>query len=177
MSDRQGIDLHVTRDSIDDFCRQVVQSSANTGRQHATLIALEGFIAGHAGSDSHSPAYNEILRIIGNYSAQTRSKLLAEQMADLLSALRNRQTREISRIYRTLSRGGFWEIMGQALERLEPAERQACREWAADWCTGAEKAAQEASGYPDAMNFRAANIDLGEYRAMNDLHKLTQSLS
>ncbi len=169
MTEDPRITLQVSGDSIEAFCREITRSSANTGRKHATLVALEGFIARHAGPDSHSPAYEKILARIRDYSGQTRSALLQEQTAALSPALQARRPAEIGRIHDSLSRNGFSQVLAAAWDGLPRQERDGVRRWVADWCRRAEQAAREASGYPDALNFRAAGIDLREYRAMKDI--------
>ena len=165
----QRISLQLTADGIEAFCREIVDGSANTGRKHATLVALEGFIARHAGTDSHSPAYQEILRRIRNFSERTRSELLLEQARALTEALRRDDAVAAGRIHRSLSRNGFAQVAARARRQMEPDERRRIRGRVHDWCQQAELAARAASGWPDAMNFRAAGIDLEVYRAMKDI--------
>lgn len=169
MTDDQEITLQVSRDGIETFCRDITRGSANTGRKHATLVALEGFIARHAGADRHSPAYEKILTSIRNFSEQTRSKLLQEQVEALLPALQGHLPAEIGRIHSSLSRNGFSQVLASVWDGLPRQARPAVTRWISDWCEQAERAAREASGYPDAMNFRAADIELREYRAMKDI--------
>jgi hypothetical protein len=45
----------------------------------------------------------------------------------------------------------------------------ALRTWASDWLTQTRQRAQQASPYPDAIDFRAAGLDVSEYSAMTDL--------
>lgn len=163
------INLRISRHGIETFCREITQGSANTGRKHATLVALEGFIARHAGPDSHSPAYEKILASIRHFSEQTRSKLLQEQVEALLPALQEQLPAEVGRIHSNLSRNGFSQVLDSVWNNLPRPARPSVMRWINDWCAQAEQAARQASGYPDAMNFRAANIDLREYRAMKDI--------
>ncbi len=175
VTEEPRITLQLTADGIEAFCREIVSGSANTGRKHATLVALEGFIARHAGTDSHSPAYEEILRRIRNFSDRTRSELLAEQAQALDSALRRGDAIAAGRIHRSLSRNGFAQVVSRLRQRMEPAQRRRIEASVRRWCEQAEEAARSASGWPDAMNFRAAGIDLEAYRAMKDiLAQLTQ---
>ena len=169
MSGDQGIDLRVTPEGIEAFCREIVAGSANTGRKHATLVALEGFIARHAGADSHSPAYEEILRRIRNFSERTRSELLAEQAQALDAALERGDAIAAGHIHRSLSRNGFAQVVALLRQRIEPSRRRRIEAGVRAWCEQAEQAARAASGWPDAMNFRAAGIDLEAYRAMKDI--------
>lgn len=171
----QQITLTVTPEGIESFCREIIGGSANTGRKHATLIALQGFIARHAGADSHSPACEAILQRIRNFSEQTRSDLLREQTNALQPALEENDVRELGRIHQTLSRNGFSQILSRAWQPI-PADRQRrIIDRLQRWCGTAEQAAREASGYPDAMNFHAAGVDLQAYRAVRDiLNQLTE---
>ena len=169
MTEEARITLQITGEEIDGFCREIVAASSNSGRRHATLVALEGFIARFAGADSHSPAYEAILGRIRNFSEQTRSDLLREQAAALDAALEQEDVAALGRIHHGLSRNGFSQVAGRIGQQMPSSRRQRTTAWLRQWCDQAEQAARQASGWPDAMDFRAAGIDLQAYRAAKDI--------
>lgn len=168
----QKLTLTISTDDINHFCRELTHSSANITRKHAALIALEGFITQHAGTDAHTPIFNKTMEIVRNFSEETRSKLLSEYAEALLPALREKSRREITRLYQSVSRNGFHHILRQIADNMTESELAQTIEWIAGWCQESEQRARESSGFPDALNFKAAGIVLAEYQAMNDIRKL-----
>ncbi len=53
--------------------------------------------------------------------------------------------------------------------QLDAAAWGEIRRWASGWLIQAKQRAQQASPYPDAIDFKAAGIDVSEYAAMTDL--------
>ncbi|HHH38869.1 MAG TPA: hypothetical protein ENK50_04765 [Sedimenticola sp.] len=165
----EELNLRLTPDAVTAFCREVTRGADNPGRQHAALVALAGFVARHAGAAAHTPVCDHILAIIREFSEGTRERLLQAHAEALSSALRDGYRPGVARIHASVSRTGFQEVLGRALMLLPAEDRARIADEILDWCATAERAAGEASGYPDAMDFRAAGIDLGEYRALSDI--------
>ena len=42
-------------------------------------------------------------------------------------------------------------------------------EWVISWAGEAKQQAEKASGYPDALDFKKADIDIEQYQAMTDI--------
>ncbi len=168
------INLKITSDGLERFCEEIAVGSANTQRKHAAFMALEAFITRHAGADAHTQAYNHILEIIERFSTSTRSSLLTENSVILKSALCKQKPTEIARIFVSVSRNGFNQILTQTINILMQEQLDDIRPWVADWCVSAKEKGQKASGYPDAMDFRKTDIDLLEYTAMSEINKLLQ---
>ncbi|MCW8908166.1 MAG: hypothetical protein OQL28_13015 [Sedimenticola sp.] len=171
MSPDKPITLKISAEQIDRFCDELCRGSSNINRKHASLIALEGFVIRHAASDTHSEAFNRIISIIQGFSEQTRQELLESYRQQLLPALRRQQVEEIARIHKALSRNGFDQLLEQCLQQIPETNLQALQSWVERWCNKAQTSAQQASGYPDALNFAAAAISLQEYQAMCELKR------
>lgn len=174
MSTDKQMTLQISAQQIDQFCAELCRGSSNTSRKHAALIALEGFIIRHTATDKYTGIFNHIIGIIQEYAEQTRTELLNEYADRVQPALKNRDRTELARIHQSVSRNGFDRLLDQVLAKLAPDLQSALKLWAEDWVADADSKARQASGYPDALNFKAAGIRLDEYRAMTELkRKLT----
>jgi len=174
MSNDKQMTLQISAQQIDQFCAELCRGSANTSRKHSALIALEGFIIRHTSTDKYTGIFNRIISIIQEYAEQTRTELLNEYADRLQPALNNRDRTELARIHQSVSRNGFDRLLDQVLARLAPDLQSALKLWAEDGVADADSRARQASGYPDALNFKDAGVRLDEYRAMTELkRKLT----
>ncbi len=171
MSLDEQMTLRVTAEEIEQFCAELCRGSANTSRKHAALIALEGFIVRFTATDKYTAVFNRILEIIQQYAEQTRSELLNEYADHLEPALHSRDAKALARIHHSVSRNGFDHLLSQVLERVSPDQLHALKLWAKNWVNEAESKARQASGYPDALNFKSAGIGLDEYRAICELKR------
>lgn len=166
--------LQISTRQIERYCAEICQGSANTGRKHAALIALEGFIVRHTATDKYSDQFNQIVATIQRYAEQTRIELLSEYADKLLITLTNRDRTGLATIHQAVSRNGFDQLLDQALAKLSPSQWPAIKQWNDEWLQNAEAKARLASGYPDALNLKDAGIQMDEYRAMTELkRKLT----
>ena len=174
MSTDKQMTLQISAQQIDQFCTELCRGSSNASRKHSALIALEGFIIRHSSTDKYTGIFNRIIGIIQDYAEQTRTELLNEYADRLRPALKNRDRTELARVHQSVSRNGFDHLLDQVLENLAPDLRSALKLWTEEWVTDADSKARQASGYPDALNFKEAGIRLDEYRAMTELkRKLT----
>ncbi len=176
MSMNKGINLKVTSDSLKAFCQEIAIGSANTNRKHAAFMALEAFISRHAGVDAQTQAYRTMQEIVQEFSTKTRAQLLTENANTLISALNQQEIQAISRIFSSVSRNGFKQIFTQAMEGATTTQFHAIKQWANDWCISAKEQAEQASGYPDAPDFRKIDIDLIEYTALSEINTLLMAL-
>ena len=115
--------------------------------------------------------YEAIEQIIQTHAESTRQQLLQEKTAALVEVLRDRNAHELAAIHTPLSRNGFHHIFQEAVTRLNDAELAAARVWAGDWVREARQRAEQASGYPDALDFIKAGIRIEEYQAMSDVSR------
>lgn len=171
MPSDQQMTLQITPRQIDRFCAELCRGSANTGRKHSALIALEGFIVRHTATDKYGEVFDQIIHTIQQYAEQTRAELLNEFADSLEPALHKRNLGELARIHQAVSRNGFDQLLERVLAGLAPDQADALTHWAEHWVLDAESRARQASGYPDALNLKGAGVALDEYRAMTELRR------
>lgn len=176
MGMKEEINLRITSDSLRVFCQEIAVGSANTNRKHAAFMALEAFISRHAGADAHTQAYRAMQDIVEEFSVDTRTQLLTENANTLASALNRQEIHEIARIFSSVSRNGFKQIFMKALEETTATQLHDTKQWVNDWCRSAKGQAEQASGYPDALDFRKIDIDLIEYTALTEINTLLMTL-
>ena len=82
-----------------------------------------------------------------------------------------RNRRGITRIHQALSRNGFDSLLEQTIAGITLDNLQQISNWISRWCAEMTSRAQKASGYPDALNFKAAGIKFTEYSAMCDIER------
>jgi len=171
MSTDKQMTLQISARQIDQFCAELCRGSSNTSRKHSALIALEGFVIRHTSTDKYTDVFTRIIGIIQQYAEQTRTELLNEYADRLEPALINRNRTELARTHQSVSRNGFDRLLGQVLVKLTPDQQSALKLWVESWILDAESKARQASGFPDAFNFKGAQIPLDEYRAMTELQR------
>mgnify|MGYP003477279853 FL=1 len=172
MGTTEAVTLTVTAPAIDAYCRQLGDRARGAGQLLAELMALQAFVSAHVDAVHRaSPPYNAIQLIITRHAEVARERLLHASAAELAAALATQATADISRLHGRLSRHGFEEAAQRALPQLEVGILRQAAVWAGDWCRDAERRAQDASGYPDALNFAGAGIQPGDYAAMQDLQR------
>ncbi len=115
------------------------------------------------------PEFQSIKQILLDHFEQARAALLNERAQRLLKALQAQSLPHIALLYASLSRDAFWALLGRVEPQVDAAALDAIRRWAFDWLTQAQQRAQQASPYPDAIDFKAAGIEVTEYSAMTDL--------
>ena len=170
------INLRGTADSLRRFCQEVAIGPANTNRKHAAFMALEAFISRYAGADAHTKAYRSVQEIVEGFSSETRSQLLAENARSLGSALAKRELAVVARIFASVSRNGFRQLLLRTVSGMSAEQLADTRQWVTDWCTSAKSRAEQASGYPDALDFRNIDITLIEYTALTATKKILMDL-
>ena len=163
------IRLTITPESLKQFCQEVAIGSANTNRKHAAFMALEAFISRYAGADAHTTAYRAVQQVVEEYSAETRAQLLVENANSLTSALAKQQLARIAEIFSSVSRNGFRQILLQTFAEMSEEQLDETRQWVTSWCASAKGQAEQASGYPDALDFRRIDIELIEYTALSEI--------
>jgi len=156
---------------MEALCKELDRQSSNVGHTLAALTGLQTCLVTMVPSGDHAlPVYREMMALIEQHAAAARARLLEESAVGLVSALRDRNRPEITRIHAALSRNGFMQVAQQALDKMLAEEIIAMAAWAKNWCQDAASKAQAASGYPDALNFQAAGIQPKEYAAMKETY-------
>jgi hypothetical protein len=164
------ITLQLTAGGVDAYCRDLARRSATLEKRVAALDALITFISTQ--TDAGEQAKSEFVSIkqtLLDHFEQAREALLDERAQRLLQALQARHLPTITTLYTSLSRDAFWTLLGRVEAQLDGTSLTALRAWAANWMTQTQQCAQQASPYPDAIDFTSAGIDPSEYLAMTDL--------
>jgi hypothetical protein len=172
----QAFSLELTPQEVETRCAALWQQFRSPGQVLAALVAMQSLFAlAPAGKREKAP-YPDIQAILARHAEHARSALIGESAQRLQGALQHRETREIGRIHAGLSRNGFWQAAAAASLGRNGAELAGDNVWLAQWCQSARTRAEAASGYPDALDFRAAGIDAEEYTALQELLHCMRSL-
>lgn len=168
MTEEKSLSIEVNSVQLDSFCKKIISRSRNTANVHEALIVLEAFISTFS-SDSHgTDNYQNIQQTLQLHSAKTRDKLLLEKTQQLEQGLLTQNITLLAAVYGSLSRNGFYQILSSAAEQIARVQIASIAEWVIAWAGEAKQKAEQASGYPDALDFKKANIDIEQYQAMTD---------
>lgn len=165
-----AITLQLTAGSIDAYCRDLARRSPSLEKRVAAIDALITFISTQ--TEPGEKAKGEFLSIrqtLLDHFEQAREALLDERARQLCEALQARRLPTIASLYASLSRDAFRAVLDRVSRELEADAMRSLRDWASDWLVRARERAAHASPYPDAIDFKAAGIDISEYLAMTDL--------
>ena len=176
MSDTR-LQLNIETLQLEKFCNQLLMRSRDIVKTHESLITLETFIKVFGAGQQGSDGYIAIEAMIGRFTEQTRQQLLQQKSVELLSAIRGRNIAAVAAIHTPLSRNGFYLILQSVVASLSPREIQVLHDWAKNWTTDAKQKSDQASQYPDAPDFKAADIALEEYLSMIDVSRYLTSLA
>jgi len=102
--------------------------------------------------------------------------LLSEKAELLVTALRGLNIDAITAIHLPLSRNGFYEILKAVVDRFSSLELGILTEWSQQWLSYSKQRAEQASDYPDAVDFKKAGINIQQYQAMSDVERLLSSI-
>lgn len=168
----QTLTLRMNTEQLEAFCRHLATHAPGSEQHLAALTALQSFIAAGAGPDEQArPAYQTARQTLERHIEQARARLLQAGARQLLLALQQRDAAAIAALYRPLSRSGFWEVMTQAAAMLDDDSLAAVAQWARHWLADARQRGEQASGFPDAIDFHKAGIDVAQYTALDDVQR------
>ncbi|MFA5626371.1 MAG: hypothetical protein WCX90_00960 [Thiohalomonadaceae bacterium] len=172
MSDTQKLKLQITAKQLEQLCRHLAVHNPDSEHYLAMLTALQTFIAAGADAGVQAEAiYTSIRTQLLDEQERVRTQLLQQKAQSLLKALQNQNINAIATLYQSLSRSGFWEILQESLACLDEHTHAALARWVNDWVQQTRQRGEQASGYPDAIDFAKADINIAEYTAMCDLQK------
>jgi len=171
----QKINLSVDTDALEQFCQKLIKRSRDVAKTHDAMVTLESFIILFGKALHGTPEYQLIEDLIKSYSEQTRQLLLQQRTEELLLALKACDSNAITALHIPLSRDGFYSILQGLVARLSEEELTVITEWASHWSAEAKDRAEQASGFPDAMDFKKAGIRLEEYQAMLDVSRYLEN--
>ena len=170
MHSTDAITLQLTARSVDTYCRELSRQSPALEKRVAALDAIITFISTQADTGEQAKAeFSSIRQVLVDHFEQAREALLNERAQRLHQALQAQHLPDITALYTSLSRDAFWTLLGRVEQQIDTAAVDSLRSWASAWLIQAKQRAQQASPYPDAINFNAAGIDVSEYLAMTDL--------
>ncbi|MEJ2346959.1 MAG: hypothetical protein P8090_16465 [Gammaproteobacteria bacterium] len=150
--------------------RRVAAGAHSPAQALAALTALETLVSSFTETaDQPLDAYAEIRRALHADIDEQRQRLLRQQAEALGGALGAGDVTGVARVHAALSREAFLQVAERCLTGLAGEVRAGYEVWIARWCAEAEKRARGASPYPDAMDWDAAGVSLGEFMAMRDL--------
>jgi len=166
--------LHFTLEQVEGFCRHLASHAPGSEQHLAALTALQTFIAAGADAGEQArPVYQAVQQALEQQQEQARSTLLLHNVQRLAQALQRRDVSIIASLYRPLSRSGFWDVLTQCAETWDEAALADIAGWARHWVQDAKHRGEQASGFPDAIDFHKAGIDVVEYTAMSDVQRFT----
>lgn len=175
MTDNTSIKLDIKSTELAKFCEKLIKRSRDIAKTHDALITLETFITLFAREAHGTNEYNTIEAIIKSYTEQTRSALMQQNTVKLLQALEQQDASAISQIHTPMSRNGFYLILQTAASQLSIEARRSITQWAINWVSQARQKAEQASGYPEAYDFKKAKISIEEFQAMEDVARYLES--
>jgi hypothetical protein len=166
----KAITLRLTATTIDAYCRDLARRSPTLEKRVAAIDALITFISTQ--TEPGEKAKEEFLSIrqtLLDHFEQAREALLDERAGRLREALQAHRPPQIAMLYAALSRDAFRAVLDRVSRELDADAMRQLRDWASGWLGEARQRAAQASLYPDAIDFKAAGIDVSEYLAMTDL--------
>lgn len=170
MRSTDAIILQLTARGVDTYCRELARQSPTLEKRVAALDALITFLSTQTEPGEQAKVeFVSIKQTLLDHFEQAREALLDERAQRLHRALQAQHLPDISTLYTSLSRDAFWTLLGRVEQQLDTAAVDALRRWAAAWLIDAKQRAQQASPYPDAIDFNAAGIVVSEYLAITDL--------
>ncbi len=172
MSKPQALNITVNAAELESFCQQLLKRSRDIGKAHDALITLEAFISVFATASQGSNEYQLIKSSMQSVTDKSRQQLLEKNTSDLTNALKQCNVVALASVHTPLSRNGFYQILQSAIKALSDDDIRLIMAWSANWLVEAKRLAREASGFPDAMDFAKAGINIEEYHAMMDIDRV-----
>ncbi|RDH84497.1 MAG: hypothetical protein DIZ80_03185 [endosymbiont of Galathealinum brachiosum] len=172
MSNNDFINIRISKDELQDFCQKVLKRSRDISKTHDALITLESFISVFGRPSHGTIEYQTIESTIKEITESSRQQLLKKSTIDLIEALKLCNAKSLAMIHTPLSRNGFYQILQTAIETLTDDDIRLVMLWSANWLKEASELAQKASGYPDAMDFKKAEISFEEFQAITDIDRV-----
>jgi len=175
MADSQSINITVNSSELEKFCNKLLQRSRDITKTHDALITLESFISVFGRPSHGTKEYQLVESTIKSITETSRQQLLEKNTRDLINALRQCNVLALASVHTPLSRNGFYQILQIAIAELSDDDIRLLMVWSANWIKEARQLAEEASGYPDAMDFKKAGISIDEFQAMSDIDRVLNS--
>jgi len=172
MNDLQPINISISSTDLESFCNKLLKRSRDITKTHDALVTLESFISIFGQASHGTNEYQLIESTIKTITEKSRALLLEKNTHDLVASLKQCNVISLANIHTPLSRNGFYEILQTAISKLTDDDIRLLMIWSGNWVKKARQLAEEASGYPDAMDFKTAGISIEEFQAMSDINKV-----
>lgn len=172
MTDSQSIKININASNLEEFCHKLLKRSRDISKTHDALITLESFISVFGRASHGTKEYLLIESTIKSITEISRQKLLDKSTVDLIAALKQCNVMALASVHTPLSRNGFYQILQTSVAELSDDDIRLLMIWSANWVKEARHLAEEASGYPDAMDFKKASISIDEFHAMSDVDRV-----
>lgn len=172
MNNLQPIKISISSSDLENFCNKLLKRSRDITKTHDALVTLESFISIFGQASHGTKEYQLIESTIKSITEKSRELLLEKNTLDLIKSLQQCNVSSLSTIHTPLSRNGFYQILQTAISKLTDDEIRLLMIWSANWVKEARQLAEEASGYPDAMDFKKADISVEEFHAMSDIDRV-----
>jgi len=172
MNNLQAIKISIDASELESFCNKILKRSRNITKTHDALITLESFIAVFGRASHGTKEYQLIESTIKAITEKSRELLLEKNTHDLIRSLKQCNVTALANIHTPLSRNGFYQILQTAISELTDDDIGLVMIWSGNWVKEARQLAEEASGYPDAMDFIKAGINIEEFQAMSDIDRV-----
>ena len=172
MNDSPTLTIKLSAAELDKFCDKLIKRSRDITKTHDAMVTLESFIQLFSRDSHGSDAYRAIETTIKEKTDSTREQLLKKNTENLIRALKQCDVGTLTAVHTPLSRNGFYQILQTAIGALTDDEIRLLMVWSENWTREARKLAEEASNYPDAMDFNKAGISVEEYHAMCDIDRV-----
>lgn len=171
------LSLPLSATAIDNYCRELTRRLPSVEKRIAAVDAIRTFLAVQIDTaEQASPAYAELRDTLERHFEQARGELQKQQVGQLVEALEQKRLTLIGRLYQSLSRDAFWQLMTEARERLGEGGCDEVASWAAQWVADVERRSAQLSPYPDAIDFKALGIEVADYTMMCDISRCFASL-
>ena len=163
-------DFSLLVDEFKTFCDQLIQRSSDPAKKQYALVTLQAFVRLLVSRQSaDGTAGHDIQAYINRLVDEARINYIDEQADSLLEALIKKDITALADIHQNMSRNGFHKMLQDVLIRISPSELMPIANWCHQWLIDARARAEAASGYPEAYDFRKAQIDMHQYQAVEDL--------
>ncbi|MCP4996862.1 MAG: hypothetical protein GY934_24265 [Gammaproteobacteria bacterium] len=172
MTDLKPINILIGSQELEKFCEKLLERSQDIAKTHDALITLESFISIFGRPSHGTNEYQLIESTIKAITETSRQKLLEKNTRDLITVLRQCNVLALAGVHTPLSRNGFYQILQTAITQLSDDDIRLIMVWSGNWVKEAKQLAEEASGFPDALDFKKAGIRVEEFQAMSDIDRV-----
>lgn len=169
MTEQIPLSIQLNPQQLNSFCKKIISRSRNTANIHEALIVLEAFISTFSSDSQGADNYKNVQEALRLHSEKTRNKLMLEKTQQLKQGLVTQNIVLLTAVFVSLSRNGFYQILAIATQQIHSTQIDLIGSWVISWASEAKQKAELASGYPDALDFKKANIDIEQYQTMADI--------